>query len=191
MSELTNIDLFYFVLLAFTVMLYVQKWGELLEMRQYSLYVIVPILWSFVFLLLLQQQSLPFLPLYKGPRLLLSFAQVVVVVLYYLMGRLLFPSPNQLDRSSPFAYLDYYEHFRKQKHLIIGLALVAFGLHIDLYNSCYHFGIGQGLKLFLSSGHTILILACLIIALKAEHKGVLCVLAWILIIFLGKAAFSL
>lgn len=151
------------IIIGLTIILYIKKWGELLQMRQYAIYVTVPLLWSCVFVGLLLKTYLQ-IDLATNQRTILGITGISAC--YYWIGMLLFPSIEQFDSQSKFAYLDYYEHFRKQHQWIIGLALVAFLLPSFLI---------QG-KTFLPPDY--LLISSFGLAFFTEHKGLMCVIAW-------------
>jgi hypothetical protein len=156
--------LLYTVLVGLTVMLYIKKWGELLQMRSYAIYVTVPILWSCIFVWLLlnlfqQQIDLNWsYPTFLGA--------ITTTACYYWIGMLLFPSIEQVDSKNQFAYLDYYEHFRKQHQWVMGFALLAFLISSTLFKK----------ELFIIPDY--LLIGCLGLAFFTEHKGLMCLLAW-------------
>lgn len=168
------------LLISLTLILYLKKWGELIQVRSYAIYITVPILWSCVFLLLLLK--LYPIPIDQENQHLMVFS-VAVTACYYWIGMLSFPLVEQLDRQNQFAYLDYYEHFRKQIPWIMGLALLAFLLEFWIFWSVrapdseffktFHF--------FLSYEYNFVLIGLLILAFFSEHKGLVCLLAWLLL----------
>lgn len=156
--------LLYTILVGLTIIFYIKKWGELLQMRTYAIYVTVPLLWSSIFVLFL------FRTFQQQMELNLSYATFLgastSTACYYWIGMLIFPSIEQVDSKNQFAYLDYYEHFRKQHRWIIGLALIAFLLTATLFKK----------ELFIFPDYMLLGLFSL--AFFTEHKGLMCLLAW-------------
>ncbi|BDS12504.1 hypothetical protein [Aureispira anguillae] len=178
---------FYFlhaILVGLTILLYVQKWGEIIQLRQYSIYRIVPILWSIVFLLLFNQYYIQArIELVKHPMLLLLSPSI-----YYLIGLILFPNSNSLDRKDKFAYLDYYEYFRKHNRIIMGLAWIGVFLNFTLYwrTTNTTTSITSYSYDFITQQYNYIIVGTLGFAFFVEHKGLMCLLAWLLIVVLGS-----
>lgn len=183
--NISNYDGFiYSILIALSILLYLKQIGDLIKMRRYAIYYTVPILWTFVFILLLittyQQQI----------TLDLDFSNfgisTVIIACYYWIGMLLFPEVERLDKQNQFAYLDYYEHFRKQRRWIMGLALIAFCLSfwsfysLKMRNTDFY----SSLKDFLFTQQNFLRLGILLIAFFTEHKGQMLLLVWGLIVLL-------
>ena len=88
---------------------------------------------------------------------------------YYWIGMLLFPSIQGLDPKNQFTYFDYYEHFRKQHRWIIAFALIALLLAAFLFQR----------SPFSWSDYALV--GLLGIAFFAENKGLMCLLAWLIL----------
>jgi hypothetical protein len=171
----------YTIIIGLTIMLYIKKWGELIQVRQHAIYVSVPILWSCVFVVLLLETYQYLI----GTNLsnYMIWEAIGTSACYYWIGMLLFPSTKQLDSQDQFAYFDYYEHFRKQIPWIMGLAFVAFlsQFWVFWYVEVPNWGLFASLSYFLSAQYNFLVLGILFVAFFSEHKGLLLFLVWVLI----------
>lgn len=170
----------YSILIGITTMFYLKQIGNLIKMRRYAIYYTVPVLWAFVFIGLLlttyQQQV----------ALNLSFGNLGILIIttacYYWIGMLLFPEVERIDLQDQFAYLDYYEHFRKQIVWIMSLAICILLLNFWFswqIQTC-NIGFLESLNSFFTFRKTI-ILSVFVIAFFTEHKGLILLLVWTLI----------
>jgi hypothetical protein len=171
----------YTVLIGLTTMLYIRKWGELIQVRRHAIYVTVPILWSCVFLFLLFKTYHQQIDLAINPNIIGGV--IATVACYYWIGMLIFPSIKQLDPQNKFTYFDYYEHFRKQIPWIIGLALLAllFQFWIFWCIETPTLGLFVSFSSFLSIQYNFLVLGILSLAFFSEHKGLMLFLVWVFI----------
>ncbi|CAA6816625.1 MAG: Unknown protein [uncultured Aureispira sp.] len=154
----------YTILIGLTILLYLKKGGELIQIRQHAIYVSVPILWSCAFIILLLKTYRAIITTNTNPYMI--WVAIGSTACYYWIGMLLFPSTQQIDPQNQFVYFDYYEHFRKQHQWIMGLALLAFlfVFFISL-NKAYSYSDYIMIGLF---G----------LAFFTEHKGLMCLLSW-------------
>lgn len=157
--------LVYSMLVGLTLILYIKKWGELLQVRSYSIYVIVPLLWSLIFVVLYLKTSILLVNTTINPMLITI--SMLTTACYYWIGMLAFPNTQTLNTKDQFAYLDYYEHFRKQHFWVIGLALVGQTL------TCIHLAPSA------NTYSNYLLFVLLSIAFFTEHKGLMCLLGWL------------
>lgn len=155
------------ILIGLTIMFYIKKWGELIQVRRHAIYVSVPILWSCIFVLSLLKTFQQHIDSNLSPYL--PWGVIGTTACYYWIGNLLFPSTTQIDHKNQFIYFDYYEHFRKQHRWIIAFALIAFFLATFLFQSSPFIVADYALVGFLG------------LAFFAEHKGLMCLLAWLIL----------
>jgi hypothetical protein len=171
----------YTVLVGLTLLLYIKKWGELIQVRRHTLYVTVPILWSCIFVLLFLEAYQ--YQMYTNVTPSFLWGAIGTSACYYWIGMLLFPSIEGLDPKNQFTYFDCYEHFRKQIPWMMGLALLTISWQFWLFwtTEIPHLGLFTSLSFFLSSQFNWLIIGVLSIAFFSEHKGLMCLLAWIVL----------
>ena len=154
----------YTILIGGTILLYLKKWGELIQVRRHAIYVSVPILWSCVFMVLLLKTYHALINQNTNPYMI--WGAIGATACYYWIGMLLFPATQQIDPQNQFVYFDYYEHFRKQHQWIMGLALLVFLFVFFMSpNRTY------------SYSHYVLI-GLFVFAFFTEHKGLMCLLSW-------------
>jgi hypothetical protein len=169
------------IIVGLTIMFYLKKWGELIQIRRHAIYVSVPILWSCVFMVLL-------LKTYQyqiGTNLsdYMIGGAIGTTACYYWIGMLLFPPTKQFDPQNQFAYFDSYEHFRKQISWIMGLALLALLIQFWIFwcVEAPSLGLFVSLGSFLSVQYNFLVLGILTLAFFSEHKGLMLSLVWVFI----------
>lgn len=173
---------FYSVIAGLTATIYIQKWGELLQQRRYALYVTVPILWSFCFFNMVIYECFTHFKWAPTTNSFMFLMALCIPFLLYSIGMLLFPTTDMLDRKDRYAYLDYYEHFRKNKTWIMSLGLLIFAIKffsVWFYNT-EDIGFGEGLWQFLCFKRNYLAIGTLFIASFTEHKGQMLLLGLIM-----------
>ncbi len=136
------------------------QWARLIQWRRYVLYPTPVLLWSLFFGSRLAVVVLPLSSLFVG---------VLFLLLYFLVGFLLFPTPQPLDAKSPYTYIDVYEALRQQRSWVFGLALLA---ELLLLSADW------------SAGNTVadgrfLVLGVLFGGFWTEHKGLMLVWVWL------------
>lgn len=176
MSESQYVIALYTIIVGLTATVYVKKWGELLQMRKYALYTTVPIFWSICFFLIVINEWFANFNWDTNTTTFTFLTSLIIPFIYYFIGMLIFPTPDMLDRKDKFAYLDYFEHFLKQKTLIMSLAFLAFFIkyfsvwfryksEIDIFNAFpiyllykYNYMLFLGLLMALISNNKLIIL---------------------------------
>lgn len=175
MSPSDYLITFYSVIAGLTATVYIQKWGELLQLRKYTLYTTVPLLWSFVFFVMVINEWFINFSWAPDTNAFMFLMSLFVPFSLYFIGMLIFPAKDQLDRNDQFAYLDYFEEFLSNKTIIMLLAL--FILMIKFFALWFYsnetLNLLHGFEKYLLHKRTYWVFFAFIFALFSEHKLVL------------------
>ncbi|MCH2022529.1 MAG: hypothetical protein MK207_08640 [Saprospiraceae bacterium] len=126
MSVTLSLFTLYALIVGLTATLYIKKWVELFQMRTYALYTSVPVIWSICFFIIIIFEWFLNHNWESDTNTLMFLISLLIPLIFYFIGMLIFPTPDMLDRKDKFAYLDYFDHFLNKKTSIVRLVLLAF-----------------------------------------------------------------